>query len=165
MIGLFCAALGLAVAFAADLGLARLKVSRVRTYLLALAGGFAIALMVCLLVTWEFGQICVTVVAYGTWWFILLNLIQGMESSIRAQILRELRRVDSEATVDSLLGRYNDNVIVRLRLDRLMSAAIVVEREGRLFVQPGPVRRIALLFRFLKVVILRRESEFGPELQ
>ena len=98
--------------------------------------------------------------AYGAWWFILLSLVQALESSLRVRLLGEIRAAGGRMRLDVLESRYSDRVLLRLRLDRLLGDGAVVEREGRLFLASRGLKVIAAFFRLLKQVLIGRSSEF-----
>jgi hypothetical protein len=102
----------------------------------------------------------VAILLFASWWFIFLNLVQAMESSIRVQLIREMLAGGRSISRAQLAQSYNDGRLVRLRLDRLLEAGSVVERHGHLFVASATTYRLARFFRFLKLMLIGRPSEF-----
>lgn len=98
---------------------------------------------------------------YLSWWYMFLNFVQSLESSLRVRILAELTRAGGSLDEVTLRRRYDDGVLMSLRLARLLRSQAMIERDGRLFVV-SPV--LALLGRFarrLKRLITGRSSEFA----
>ena len=92
--------------------------------------------------------------------FLFFTAVNVGESSIRVRILRELMRCAAPISEAELLSRYNDRSILTSRLDRLVETGQINIRGGRYFVRPGNLLRIAKLMRLIKVLLLRRTSEF-----
>ncbi len=94
---------------------------------------------------------------YGLLCFLYVLYIYGpYESSIRIRILREFTDVYPKGLKrEELLRNYNDEKILRTRLDRLVGSGDIVNREGRLWI--GSQRSIFLMMeriaQFLRRVI------------
>jgi hypothetical protein len=161
MTGLFAAGIGIVCALLFDVLSSRAGLSRVASYGVSLAGGAILSIVaVAVLSAAEPAAFAVALLAYGAWWFIALNFIQALESSLRVRLLREVMAVGGRIPIARLEARYNDRSLLGLRLDRLRNAGAVVEREGRLFVVSPGLRAVAGFFRLLKKICIGRLSEF-----
>jgi hypothetical protein len=161
MAGLFAAGIGILFALLFDVLSSRAGLSRVGSYGVSLAGGTIMSIIAAAVL----GQgspaaFAVAVPAYGAWWFIALNLIQALESSLRVRLLREVMALGGRIPIARLEARYNDRWLLGLRLSRLRDAGAIVERDGRLFVVSPGLRAVAGFFRLLKRVCIGRLSEF-----
>jgi hypothetical protein len=161
VLGLAAAAFGLVLALCGDVAGSRAGLARVSAYGLSLLTGFAGVVAWLLLAKASLGTALTALFAYAAWWFAFLNLVQALESSLRARLLGEVRAAGGRMARATLEARYNDNGLLRLRLSRMQARGAVVERDGRLFVASSGLKAIAGLFRFLKLALLGRTSEFG----
>jgi hypothetical protein len=162
MAGLFAAGIGVICALLFDVLSSRAGLSRVASYGVSLAGGAVVCVTAAaLLGRSALAAFAIALLAYGAWWFIALNLIQALESSLRVRLLREVMAMGGRIPVARLADRYNDRALLGLRLSRLRAAEAVVEREGRLFVTSAGLRAVAGFFRLLKKICIGRLSEFG----
>jgi len=165
MVGLITAAFGMVIALVADVAVSRAGGSRIASYGASLLTGFAATLIAVVALTPELSlaPVATAVLAYGAWWFIFLNLVQALESSIRVRLVNELRIAGGRMPWSVLQQRYSDSVLLGLRLNRLLAGGAVVERNGRLHVVSPGLKLIAGIFRFLKVSLLGQDSEFGAK--
>lgn len=161
MAGLFAAGIGMIFALLFDVLASRAGLSRVASYGVSLVGGAVVSpVAVVILGKDSPAAIAVAVLAYCAWWFITLNLIQALESSLRVRLLREVMATGGRIPIARLEARYNDRSLLGLRLSRLRAAGAVAERDGRLFVVSAGLRAIAGFFRLLKKICVGRLSEF-----
>jgi hypothetical protein len=164
---LVAAVAGVAGAILTDIVISRLGMSRTAAYGASLLGGLVATILALLLgariaalSTTGFGDIALALLLYGAWWFILLNFIQAFDSSLRVQLLAMVNDAGGRLPRGELFRHYNDQVLLELRLARLLKQGYVIERESRLFVASKPLKLLALFFRALKIALLRRRSEF-----
>ena len=161
MAGLFAAGIGIIFALLFDVLSSRAGLSRIGSYGASLAGGTIVAIIAAaVLGKGSPAAFAVAILAYGAWWFIVLNLIQALESSLRVRLLREVMAMGGRIPIVLLEARYNDRLLLGLRLSRLRDARAIVERDGRLFVVSPGLRAVAGFFRFLKKLCIGRLSEF-----
>jgi hypothetical protein len=161
MAGLFAAGAGIVFALLFDVLSSRAGLSRVASYGVSLAGGALMAIIAAaILGQGSAAAFAVAIVAYGAWWFIVLNLVQALESSLRVRLLREVMALGGRIPIAWLEARYNDRSLLGLRLGRLRDAGAIVERDGRLFVASRGLRAVAGFFRLLKKICIGRLSEF-----
>jgi hypothetical protein len=162
VLGLIAAALGTMAALIADVATARTGASRPFSYGVGFLVGLAasLALSLSLAGQADLGVAGIAVIAYGAWWFILLNLVQALDSSLRVRLLGEVRAAGGRIDRAALEARYNDDVLLRRRLDRLREHGAIVERDGKLCVFSPGLRLLAEVFRRLKLALLGRASEF-----
>lgn len=161
MAGLFAAGIGIVFALVFDVLSSRAGLSRVGSYGVSLAGGAIVSVIAASILGQESpAAFAVAVLAYGAWWFIALNLIQALESSLRVRLLREVMAIGGRIAIARLEARYNDRALLGVRLSRLRAAGAIVERGGRLFVASRGLRAVAGFFRLLKKICIGRLSEF-----
>jgi hypothetical protein len=154
----------LATAILAHFVATRLHAKRVAGYGFSLLGGIVTAgLLTVLLASEGETDFLAPGLLFASWWFIFLNFVQTSQSSLRVSVLRELQQGGGISRA-ALQERYNNRALVLLRLNRLLSAGAVVERNGSYFVKSGSLKFLARFFRVLKIAILGRPSEFeqGP---
>lgn len=161
MNGLGAAALGMLSAAIADVLASRAGVSRVAAYAISLAIGLATALLAAFVVSGDISSLWVAIISYAAWWFIALNVIQALQSSLRIQILREVRQSGGRIRMEHLPARYNDESLLALRLRRLVDSGAVAQRDGRLYVASSGLRCLTALFMALKKLYTGHASEFG----
>jgi hypothetical protein len=163
MIGILAAVLGMMVALLADVLSSRSGSSRIASYATSLGAGLAATIAAALLVPAESpcASAGIALMAYGAWWFVFLNLVQALESSLRVRLLGEIRAAGGHISVAELEARYNDDILLRLRLRRLVVSGAVKQENDRLRVVSSGLRTIAGLFRVIKKALLGRTSEFG----
>ena len=159
---LLAAAIGMAIAVLADLGSARLSLSRATCYIVSLIFGILATLIAVVLMSPSdrIAALAIAVLAYGSWWYAFINLVQSLESSLRVRLLGEIRAAGGSMSVGTLQSIYNDSFLLRLRLERLITSGAVIERDGRLFVNSRGLVVIACTFNFMKMILLGRLSEF-----
>lgn len=163
MLGLVAAALGMLAALIADVLSSRLGASRLASYGTSLLAGLLATVGGALLLSRASpaASTGTAVIAYGAWWFIFLNLVQALESSLRVKLLGEIRAAGGRISSADLEARYNDTALLQLRLQRLIAGGAVAQSNRHLRVVSPGLRAIAGLFRVLKKVLIGRTSEFG----
>jgi hypothetical protein len=95
--------------------------------------------------------------ALGYCYFHFINL---GETARRIRILRELYEAPDGLPLEGILERYNAKHIVEMRLRRLIHNGQIVERDGRYYIGSPVMLLIARSITLLKVVILKKKSEF-----
>lgn len=140
-------------------------VGRIHAYGLSLLAGIVVTLLLCALATSrravDIETAAIAFLLFGSWWFVFfLNFVQAMESSIRVNLLREMRASGGSMSRSQLESRYNDAQLVQLRLERLVAGGAITERYGRLTVTSPSSLWVARLFRLLKMMLLGKQSEF-----
>jgi hypothetical protein len=136
----------LAVGFGA--GLAVLALSSAAVYLLTAAGeGFGWRLASALLI-------------YASGSFVFLCLVAASETSVRIELLRNLSRRGgmTGAELDAL---YDNESLVRRRLNRLLEAGAIRKANERYQLVSTSLLFIARLFVAAKVMIYGVNNEFG----
>ena len=158
MSGMIAASIGHILASRAGAG-------RIRGYGVSLLSGIVVMAMLCGMTVSrriiDVETAAISLLGFCSWWFIFfLNFVQAMESSIRVNLLREMRANGGSMSRVQLESRYSDMRLVQLRLERLVAGGAIAEREGRFTVTSPSSLRVARLFRLLKMVLLGRQSEF-----
>lgn len=98
---------------------------------------------------------------YGAGGYLLFHFVNSGEASIRFRILRELQNEGKPISETDLRIRYNDDLILRARLDRLLGNGVVRYGGGHYALADGTVLEvIARLMMSIKRFLIRRESEF-----
>jgi hypothetical protein len=131
-------------------------------YGISLAVGICAALATALLLPGEdaVGSAAIAVLLFCAWWFVFLNFFQSSQSSLRVNILRHIAVHGGRLERSQLFIKYNDDALIRLRIERLVQGGGIVERDGRYFVASGGLRMLARFFWLLKMLIMGRPSEF-----
>lgn len=157
LFGLFFAVVSHVAALRAGLG-------ALKAYAISLLAGVAVVNLAPLYYRgdgpFDWGIAIASLLLFGSWWFIFLNLVQATESSIRVRILSEVLAAGNSLNRATLSALYNDDLLVRIRLDRLMSIGAVTQKDGCLFVKSAQVYWLARFFRLLKIILIGRPSEF-----
>ncbi len=94
------------------------------------------------------------------WWFIYLNFVQAVESSIRVRMLMEIQAKGGSLTIDELRQAYNDEKLIRIRLERLENAGAVTNINSQRYLKSTKLRKAALFFTALKRLVLNKASQF-----
>lgn len=156
-------ALALAASLLAHIVCQRLTRFHVLPYKISLASGFA-TLIVVEALTFQAGGpwlLLGDVIMFCAGWFIYLNFVQAGQSSLRVRILLELQTAGTDGlSHDDLHARYNDRVLTRQRLERLISGGAVIRRGGRLRLASPSLSLLIGVMRVLKQLYLSRTSEF-----
>jgi len=101
------------------------------------------------------------VIIYGAGGYLLFHFVNVGEASIRFRILRELNREEEPIFETELRSRYNDDLILRARLERLVGNGMIRHSEGNYVLASGTVLEpVARTMMWIKRFLIRRESEF-----
>lgn len=100
------------------------------------------------------------VLMYGAGSFVLVCLVAAGETSVRVQILRLLLASPQGLTERELDESYSNRAILVIRMERLLAAGSVIQRDGRYFVRSFALIVIAHLFLACRRVIYGRRTEF-----
>lgn len=92
--------------------------------------------------------------------FLYFGVVNVGESSIRVRLLRELGKSAGPASEKDLLRVYNDGIILRIRLGRMVRNGQVSLEGGRYRLRSRTLARIAAAVFGLKMLLLGRSSEF-----
>ena len=156
---------GMIAALIGHVFVSRAGAGRIQAYGLSLLAGIVVTVLLCVLAASggviDAATAAIVLLLFCSWWFIFfLNFVQAMESSIRVNLLREMRTSGGSMSRAQLESRYNDARLVKLRLERLIAGGAVVESDGRLKVTSPASLRLARVFRLLKMMLLGKQSEF-----
>jgi hypothetical protein len=101
----------MAIAVLVDLGSARLSLSRATCYIVSLIFGLLATLIAVVLMSPSdrIAALAIAVLAYGSWWYAFINLVQSLESSLRVRLLGEIRAAGGSMSVGTLQSIYNDS--------------------------------------------------------
>lgn len=100
------------------------------------------------------------VTIYGAFGYIFFNFVNVGEASIRVRLLRELKRAPGGLSTEELAARYNDRVVLRTRLERLLNNRQVIRSGDRLVLRSRTLLLPARILWTLKLLLLGRTSEF-----
>ncbi len=155
--------LTLTIAVLFDLLVARFTGKRILGYV----ASFLITLigfpLIIILVTPAANDVFEIIIALGIalmWWFIYLNAVQAVESSLRIRMLMEIQARGGALSVDELHAAYSDERLIRIRLKRLEEAGAVTTVGGLRRLQSKKLLNAALFFTALKRIILNKTSQF-----
>jgi len=165
LFSLAAAVAGSAGTILTDIIASRLGASRVKAYAASLLCGLVVTILVLVVavktaVAVDFSDVILAFLLFCAWWFILLNFIQSFDSSLRIRLLKIVTDSGGRLSRAELFQHYNDQVLLELRLARLLAQGYVIERGGRLFVVSKQLRLVGHFFRALKLALLGRRSEF-----
>src|SRR5262249_4735866 len=93
--------------------------------------------------------------------FLYFGVVNVGESSIRVRLLRELSKSAGPTVEKDLLHTYNDGIILRIRLGRMVRNGQVSLAGDRYRLQSRTLARIAGIVFGLKKLLLGRSSEFA----
>ncbi len=92
--------------------------------------------------------------------FLYFGVVNVGESSIRVRLLRELGKA-GRSEEKELLRTYNDTIILRIRLGRMVRNGQISHADGRYRLQSRTLARIAAAVFGLKMLLLGKTSEFA----
>ena len=98
---------------------------------------------------------------YSCLWYCFFIYVSIGESSVRIRILHELASRAGSMTRAEILEKYNNRIVIRKRLERLICKGLVVKKGGRYFLAESLTASLARLFAAflsaLRIVIHGRE--------
>lgn len=160
----------LAVNVLAQIALVRL--ARGAHFLRSAAGGFGLGLLaLAALEAWlilrlpgageTWGKVLfVSVPTYFGLSYCFFNFINLGQSSIRIRLYSEIAEAPEGVSVEQMTREYNEDALMRARLQRLTESGDIVERDGRYFVGRRRLVPVAAVIFGLKAFILGKTSEF-----
>jgi hypothetical protein len=92
--------------------------------------------------------------------FSFLCLVSAGETSVRVEILRQLKRRATGLTLKELDAAYGNSILIRTRLDRLIEAQAVRIDRGRYQLASKSLLVVASAFRLAKLVLFGVTNEF-----
>lgn len=102
----------------------------------------------------------VNLIIYSCLSYCYFHFINMGETARRIRLLRELDEAPLGLSEEELLGRYNAEEIINIRMSRLINNGQIKLCQGRYYIG-GPVMLfVSRIIVLLKVVILGRDSEF-----
>jgi hypothetical protein len=93
--------------------------------------------------------------------FAFLCLVSAGETSVRVEILRQLKGRATGLTLQELDAAYGNSILVRTRLDRLIEAHAIRIDRGRYQLASKPLLVVASVFQLAKLVLFGVTNEFG----
>jgi len=97
---------------------------------------------------------------YACLGFSFFSLTNTSESSIRVRILREIDRAGGSIDKSEFSKIYNEDIILKLRLERWRSKGLVVKTADRYALNSKGLRAVERIFYYLKIFLVRRSSQF-----
>ena len=95
--------------------------------------------------------------AFGYFNFVNLNI-----ASLRIRMIQELAESGGRLPTAHLIGLYNTETVIALRIDRLTSGGHLVERDGRYYSGKRRFLIVARIFDFLRWAILGQRTHHAP---
>jgi hypothetical protein len=92
--------------------------------------------------------------------FTFLCFVAAGETSVRFQILRELRRAESGLTLAELDAVYSNRILLRTRLERLVESKTVTIVAGRYHLSSRQILVVAWSFLTCRVILFGVLTEF-----
>ena len=93
--------------------------------------------------------------------FSFLCLVSAGETSVRVEILRQLKGSATGLTPKELDAAYGNSILIRTRLDRLIEAHAIRIDRGRYQLASKSLVVVASVFRLAKLVLFGVTNEFG----
>ena len=104
--------------------------------------------------------LCVNLIIYFCLSYCYFNFINMGETARRIRLLRELCDSSQGLNKEEILSRYNAEVVVDLRMRRLLNNHQIISRAGRYYVDSPVMLLIAKAIVLMKLVVLGKKSEF-----
>jgi hypothetical protein len=82
------------------------------------------------------------------------HFVQLGQTSIRIRIYMEIASSPQGLTIEELAGRYDGNVLLQMRLKRLIESRDITQREGRFFVGRSRFVRVAAMIYAARRLVL-----------
>jgi len=93
--------------------------------------------------------------------FSFVCLVAAGETSVRVEILRQLRSRTTGLTLRELDDAYGNDILIRTRLDRLVETHAIRIDRGRYQLTSKPLLIVASVFRLAKLALFGVTNEFG----
>lgn len=93
--------------------------------------------------------------------FSFVCLVAAGETSVRVEILRQLRNRPTGLTVRELDDAYGNDILIRTRLDRLIETHAIRIDHGRYQLTSQSLLAVARVFRLAKLLLFGVTNEFG----
>ena len=93
--------------------------------------------------------------------FSFVCFVSAGETSVRVEILRQLKRRAAGLTLEELDDAYSNSILIRTRLDRLIEAHAIRIDRGRYQLASKSLLVVARVFRLAKLVLFGVTNEFG----
>ena len=158
LFSVFSATLACVLAVIADMLTARFCRARTRGYLSAFAAVLAGTPLALLLLN-PSADIPTHLIALGfslMGWAVYVNLAQALESSLRIRILRDIGAQGGFIAAQSLQEKYNDAILIGIRIQRLEDAGIIKRTGGRLHLISRKLDLPAKIFEILRLMLVGR---------
>jgi len=92
------------------------------------------------------------------------NFVQLGQTSIRIRLYSEIAGRPGGLAAGDIALLYNEEALMKVRIQRLLESGDVVERDGRYFIGRRRLVPVAAIIFAAKRLLLGRESEFVPPL-
>lgn len=97
---------------------------------------------------------------YASLSYVFFNVVNIGESAIRVRILREIAKAGGTIGEPEFRSAYNEDIILKIRLDRWLKKGRIVRKSGRWVLQSNGLLAIERVFWLMKIILVRRTSEF-----
>lgn len=88
------------------------------------------------------------------------NFIQLGQTSIRIRMYSDIAAMPSGMAIEEMKREYNEDALLRIRLQRLIESGDIMERNGRYFITRTRFLHVANIIFTVRRTLLGRESEF-----
>lgn len=99
------------------------------------------------------------VIFYFSAGYVYFHYVNIGEASLRIRILQIVKAANGEAGENSILALYNANKILDARIERLLARGELEARADKYFLGRPKMIYVAKFFRFLKLVIMKKQME------
>jgi len=149
-----------------------LRASRGSHFLRSIIGGFLVGFVVLgaldLFAVREAGWsldaalkiLVVNTITYGSLGYCYFNFVNLGQSSIRIRLYAEIAATGNGISIKELSRDYDEQALMKMRLQRLRESGDVVEKEGRYHVGRNRLVLIGAVIFAAKRFILGKDSEF-----
>jgi len=132
-----------------------------------LLGALALAVSETLLVLWHRASgdslavsLLVNAPTYAALSYCYSNFVNLGHTSIRIRMYSRIAAAISGVDIREMAREYDDNALMRMRLERLVESGDAIHEEGRYFVGRTRFVRIAAILSATKHFLLGKRSEF-----
>lgn len=125
-----------------------------RALLVGFFSGVGAVVMLNILLHEDFGMAAANLITYVLWGYAYFHFVNLGETGRRIRILREFEEAPQGLSTAELLNRYNAQEVIERRMERLLSSAQVVSKNGAYRIANPLLLWSARTIVFLKMLLL-----------